>query len=98
MKIHINEKQEKILIESIKVHKGEKGKKYSTQGPWPDETTCCHCGEKAYFTMSISDGTRGRGRIHITDEDGNPKETEVQTIGLYYCPKCFRFTANNNMA
>jgi hypothetical protein len=90
---------EKQLTESIRIHKGEKGKTMSTQGRWKDSVDCPHCKEsKAFFTMSISDGNKGRGRIKITDEDGNEKDTEVQTIALYYCPKCMKFSALNNMA
>ena len=48
--------------------------------------------------MSISDGDKGRGRIKVTDEQGKEIDTEVQTIALYYCPKCYKFTALNNMA
>lgn len=87
------------INESIKIHKGEKGKSKSTQGKWEDEIDCPHCGEsKAFFSMSISDGNRGRGRIKVTDEQGKEIDTEVQTIALYYCPKCYKFTALNNMA
>ena len=32
------------------------------------------------------------------DEQGKEIDTEVQTIALYYCPKCYKFTALNNMA
>ena len=85
--------------ESIKIHKGEKGKCHSTQGKWQDEIDCPHCGEsKAFFSMSISDGNKGRGRIKVTDEQGKEIDSEVQTIALYYCPKCYKFTALNNMA
>lgn len=98
-KIKINEKQEQILFnENIKIHKGEKGKNCSTQGRWADSIDCPHCDGKAFFTMSISDGDKGRGRIKVTDENGKEKDSEVQTIALYYCPKCYRFTAHNNMA
>jgi hypothetical protein len=91
--------REKPLAESIRIHKGEKGKTMSTQGRWEDSVDCPHCQEsKAFFTMSISDGSKGRGRIKITDEEGNEKDTEVQTIALYYCPNCHKFTAINNMA
>ena len=48
--------------------------------------------------MSISDGEKGRGRIKVTDEEGKEKDSEVQTIALYYCPKCCKFIARNNMA
>lgn len=48
--------------------------------------------------MSISDGNKGRGRIKVIDENGKEVDSEVQTIALYYCPKCFKFTALNNMA
>ena len=48
--------------------------------------------------MSISDGNKGRGRIKVIDEKGQEVDSEVQTIALYYCPKCYRFTALNNMA
>lgn len=87
-----------ILKENIKIHKGENGRKYSTQGKWDKEITCPHCNGKAYFSMSISDGNKGRGRIKVTDEDGKEIDSEVQTIGLYYCPKCYKFIARNNMA
>ena len=87
------------LSENIKVHKGEKGKTKSTQGKWQDDIDCPHCGEsKAFFSMSISDGNKGRGRIKVTDENGQEQDSEVQTIALYYCPKCYKFTALNNMA
>ena len=87
------------LREGIKIHKGETGKRKSTQGRWEDEIDCPHCGEsKAFFSMSISDGDKGRGRIKVTDEQGKEVDTEVQTIALYYCPKCYKFTALNNMA
>lgn len=98
-KIHITEKQENLLVnESIKVHKGEKGKECSTQGKWADSINCPHCGEKAFFSMSLSDGDKGRGRIKVHDENGKEIDSEVQTIALYYCPNCYRFTAHNNMA
>ncbi len=98
-KINITEEQETQLIrENIKIHKGENGRKYSTQGKWDKEIDCPHCGGKAYFSMSISDGEKGRGRIKVTDEDGKEMDSEVQTIGLYYCPKCYKFIARNNMA
>ena len=98
-KIYINEKQEDMLIsEGIKIHKGEKGKHMSTQGKWEDTIQCSECGGDAHFTMSISDGNKGRGRIKVTDENGVEKDSEVQTIALYYCPKCFKFIARNNMA
>lgn len=87
------------IVEGIKIHKGETGKRKSTQGRWEDEIDCPHCGEsKAFFSMSISDGDKGRGRIKVTDEQGKEIDTEVQTIALYYCPKCYKFTALNNMA
>lgn len=113
MKIKISENQEHIIrsllheamseengiTENIKIHKGEKGKNHSMQGRWEDSIECPNCHEsKAFFTMSISDGNKGRGRIKVTDEDGNEKDTEVQTIALYYCPKCMKFSALNNMA
>lgn len=115
MKIILNEKQEQLIKnellketvgfgfstvdESIKIHKGEKGKSKSTQGKWQDSIDCPHCGEsKAFFSMSISDGNKGRGRIKVTDEQGQEVDSEVQTIALYYCPKCYKFTALNNMA
>ena len=89
----------RFLKEGIKIHKGETGKRKSTQGRWEDEIDCPHCGEsKAFFSMSISDGDKGRGRIKVTDEQGKEIDTEVQTIALYYCPKCYKFTALNNMA
>ena len=92
------ENNKEIIDESIKIHKGEKGKTKSTQGKWQDSIDCPHCGEsKAFFSMSISDGNRGRGRIKVTDEQGKEVDSEVQTIALYYCPKCYRFTALNNM-
>ena len=107
MKIILTEKQEEIikremlkeLNESIKIHKGEKGKTKSTQARWEDSIDCLHCGEsKAFFSMSISDGNKGRGRIKVMDENGQEIDSEVQTIALYYCPKCYKFTALNNMA
>ena len=101
-KYYVRESKEidkEIIGESIKIHKGEKGKTKSTQGKWQDSIDCPHCGEsKAFFSMSISDGNRGRGRIKVTDEQGKEVDSEVQTIALYYCPKCYRFTALNNMA
>lgn len=100
-KIQISERQERILKdlvkESIKIHKGEKGKTYKSNGKWADDVACPHCDGRAYFTMSISDGDKGRGKIKVTDEQGKEKDTEVQTIALYYCPKCSKFTAHNNM-
>lgn len=87
------------LVESIKIHKGEKGKSKSTQARWQDSIDCPHCGEsKAFFSMSISDGNKGRGRIKVMDDEGKEIDSEVQTIALYYCPKCYKFTALNNMA
>ena len=86
------------LGESIKIHKGEKGKRHSTQGKWGDTMDCPHCQGKAFFSMSISDGNKGRGRIKITNEEGIEENSEVQTIALYYCPKCCKFSAFNNMA
>lgn len=98
-RINITEEQENILIqENIKVHKGEHGKKKSTQGKWADTINCPHCEGEAFFSMSISDGNKGRGRIKVTDENGKEIDSEVQTIALYYCPKCHKFTAHNNMA
>lgn len=87
-----------MINENIKVHKGEKGKKHSTQAKWEDDTECQFCGNKAYFSMSISDGKKGRGRIKIFNENGLEVNSETQTIALYYCPHCYRFTALNNMA
>lgn len=115
MKIILTERQEGIIKnemlketfgigetninESIRIHKGERGKRESTQARWEDSIDCLHCGEsKAFFSMSISDGNRGRGRIKVTDEQGKEVDSEVQTIALYYCPKCYKFTALNNMA
>ncbi len=87
------------INENIKVHKGEMGKRQSTQAKWKDTIDCEHCGcSKAFFSMSISDGNKGRGRIKITDNNGKEMDSEVQTIALYYCPNCYRFTALNNMA
>lgn len=97
-KISIIKPHENIIRENIKIHKGENGRKYSTQGRWEREVECPHCGEKAYFSMSISDGNRGRGRIKVTDEEGKETDSEVQTIALYYCPHCHKFIARNNMA
>lgn len=90
--------KKKNMYENIAVHKGDKGKSMSTQKKWDDAIECPYCGEKAFFSMSISDGKRGRGRIKSFDADGNEMDSEVQTIGLYYCPKCYHFTALNNMA
>lgn len=98
MRIHINEKQEAVLIEAIKVHKGEKGREHSCQGAWEEKIPCDHCDGTAYFAMSISEGTKGRGRINVFDENGVEQKTETQSIGLYYCPNCYKFTARNNMA
>ena len=93
------ENNKPLLDESIKIHKGEKGKNKSTQARWQDSIDCPHCGEsKAFFSMSISDGNKGRGRIKVMDENGQEIDSEVQTIALYYCPKCYKFTALNNMA
>ena len=86
------------VYENIKVHKGEVGKHKTTQATWEDSIDCPHCNSKAFFSMSISDGNKGRGRIKVTDENGKETDSEVQTIALYYCPKCYRFTALNNMA
>lgn len=100
-KIVITERQEKLLIdEGIKIHKGQHGKSFSTQARWQDTVDCVHpdCDGKAYFMFSISDGNKGRGRLKVFDEDGTEKDSETQTIALYYCPKCFRITALNNMA
>lgn len=87
-------------MENIRIHKGNHGKSKSTQARWEDSIDCPHCnnGQKAFFSMSISDGGRGRGRIKVTDENGVEQDSEVQTIALYYCPKCFKFIAQNNMA
>lgn len=94
-----NKHYKRSVTEGIKIHKGETRKRKSTQGRWEDEIDCPHCGEsKAFFSMSISDGNKGRGRIKVTDEQGQEVDTEVQTIALYYCPKCYKFTALNNMA
>lgn len=98
-KHYMRESKEQPIDEGIKIHKGERGKRESTQARWEDSIDCPHCGEsKAFFSMSISDGNRGRGRIKVTDEQGQEVDSEVQTIALYYCPKCYRFTALNNMA
>lgn len=97
MKIIINENQENILIkENIKVHKGERGKKKSSNGKWADTIKCPHCQNSAFFSMSISDGNKGRGRIKVTDENGKEVDTKVNSIALYYCPSCSRFIAHNN--
>lgn len=87
-------------MENIKIHKGNKGKNKSMQSRWGDSIDCPHCsdGQKAFFSMSISDGGKGRGRIKVTDENGIEQDSEVQTIALYYCPKCHKFIAQNNMA
>lgn len=95
----INDDIELCINENIKVTKGERGKKKSTQARWDDLSTCPFCGnEKSYFSMAISDGTRGRGRIRYTDDNGQEIDGDYQTIALYYCPKCFKFHALNNMA
>lgn len=89
----------KNIYENIKVHKGEIGKHKTTQAPWKDHIDCPYCESKAFFSMSISDGNKGRGRIKVTDEDGKENDGgDIQTIALYYCPKCYHFTALNNMA
>ena len=108
MRVIINEHQfdivkqhmvaDEVIDEAIKIHKGERGKRHSTQGKWGDTIDCPHCQNKAYFSMSISDGNIGRGRIKITNEEGLEEDSEVQTIALYYCPKCCKFSALNNMA
>lgn len=87
-------------MENIRIHKGNHGKTKSTQARWEDTIDCPHCGDgqKAFFSMSISDGGKGRGRIKVTDENGIEQDSEVQTIALYYCPKCYKFIAQNNMA
>ena len=90
--------QKEMMKESIKVHKGERGKSHSTQGKWGDTKECPHCQSKAFFSMSITDGNKGRGRIKITNENGEEENSEVQVIALYYCPNCHRFSAFNNMA
>lgn len=87
-------------MENIRIHKGNRGKNKSMQERWSDSIDCPHCadGQKAFFSMSISDGGKGRGRIKVTDENGLEQDSEVQTIALYYCPKCYKFIAQNNMA
>lgn len=90
--------KKEMLKESIKVHKGERGKKHSMQGKWGDTIDCPHCEGKAFFSMSLTDGNKGRGRIKVTNEEGIEENSDVQAIALYYCPKCCRFSALNNMA
>ena len=98
-KIIINEQQEKILVkENIKVYKGERGKNKKTSGKWADTIKCPHCEGEAFFSMSINDGSKGRGKIKVTDDDGKEVDTDVKNIALYYCPQCHKFTAHNNMA
>jgi hypothetical protein len=87
-----------MLNENIKVYKGEVGKTKSTQNKWKDSIDCPYCGESAFFSMSLCDGHKGRGRIKVTDDKGKEMDSEVQTIALYYCPKCYKFLALNNMA
>lgn len=98
MKLIISEAQENRLLESIKVHKGEKGKNKHKNGKWSDEIKCPHCESTAFFTMSLSDGEHGRGRIRVTDENGDEMDSDVQTIALYYCPNCQKFVARNEKA
>lgn len=86
-----------MLTERIKVYKGEKGKRKSQQAKWDDSKECPYCGSASYFSMSITDGLRGRGRIKAFDVDGNEIDTDYQSIALYYCPNCYKFNAQNNM-
>lgn len=86
------------ISENIKVHKGEKGKRKTSQDKWDNEIECSYCFSKAYFSMSISDGKKGRGRIKIYNTDGKEEnDLSHQTIALYYCPHCHKFTAINNL-
>ena len=37
--------------------------------------------------------------LPMFDEQGNSiKSNDYQSIALYYCPKCMKFIAHNNMA
>lgn len=87
-----------IINEDVNVHQGEDAKEQSTQQTWENTCKCAYCKGLAYFSMSITDDTNGKEMIKIFDKDGNETSGDLQAIALYYCPKCFKFTALNNMA
>lgn len=88
-----------LLTERIRVYKGERGKRKSYQSKWDDIKECPYCNGTSYFSMSMIDGMVGRGSIPMFDEDGNSiKSSDYQSVALYYCPKCMKFIAHNNMA
>lgn len=84
-----------LITEKIRVYKGEKGKKQTPNGKWQDTAKCPYCESDAYFSMSITDGLRGRGKIKAYDEDGKEIHTDCKAIALYYCPKCAKFLTKN---
>lgn len=84
-----------IITERIKVYKGEKGKRKSQNGKWADFTECPYCGESSYFSMTITDGMKGRGKIKACDIDGNEMDTDSRSIALYYCPSCCKFNVSH---
>lgn len=83
------------LNERIRVYKGEKGKRQSLNGKWDDSNECPFCGGTSYFSMTITDGMRGRGKIKACDLDGKEMNTDSRSIALYYCPECCKFNAKN---
>lgn len=107
--IIISEKQAEdirnILNETVKVELGNnpEARHNTVQKVYDKEMACPYCNRKAFFLMSICDeyneaDGENQKCIGTVDDNGKWKKTEMQSIGLYICPNCYKISTIHNMA
>lgn len=97
---YLKEFEKKLINEGINVYTDKEAETATTQAKWDKECKCQYCGNKAYLSLTVMDEVNDKDKkmIPIYNKDGSKRGADIQSIALYYCPKCFKFTALNNMA